>query len=92
MLPYSRVDAKTGPDSHGTVVIECPYCGLDHHYCFNAFRDNSEMTRPAGCRLSKEGLVVITLALVPAPTRGEATTPLVPPVPGKGRHKFTSKV
>lgn len=66
MFTSLRVAATSGPDSHGTVQIACPYCGQAHHYSWNAYRDNTEMIRLAGCRLSKEGVVVITIAHVPA--------------------------
>ena len=84
MLENRRVDAKSGPDTHGTVMVICPYCDLDHYYSWNTFQDNSEMTRRAGCRLSKDGYVIITLENMPAP--------IAPLVASKRRYVLPTRV
>ena len=66
MVEFRRVVAKKGPDIHGSVVVECPYCNTEHVFSWNPLQDTKEMSLPAGCLHSRGGTLIVTLNTSPS--------------------------
>lgn len=86
MVAASRnVDAKRGPDVHGSVHVDCPWCDQEHVFNWNQIKDDRYMIREAGCLKSGGGVLVIGLqrdpprpADQPKPG-GQPNVPLIQP-------------
>jgi hypothetical protein len=77
-----------GPDSHGTITVDCPWCQQQHHFSWNQRTEiDHRIYRDAGCLKSAGGTLIIEFGSTPIYARPpEPIVPTVqPPTVRRGR-------